>query len=297
MRLVVHRNRRRLSHDTTRAETCNERSYEDETGHAPDYRLMQNDFPAGIIDETAHRPWPLPDSPWLMTQSWHHLLFAHWPVDAERLRALMPPGLPLDLHDGQAWIGVVPFRMTNVAPRFVPALPLLSEFAELNVRTYVTVGGKPGVYFFSLDAESSMAVAAARSLLQLPYFTADMNVRCDGERVDYSSHRTDGSGAPADLVAQYQATGPTYEPAPGTLDYFLTERYCLYNVDSRFRAYRLEIHHRPWTLQRAEADITTNSMAEAAGVRLPSIAPRLHFAKRQDALAWAPETLQPLRSS
>ena len=108
---------------------------------------MQNDFPAGVVDITAHRPWPLPRSPWLMTQSWHNLLFAHWPVDAQLLRAKVPAGLPLDLYDGQAWIGVVPFRMTNVAPRFVPSIPFISEFAELNVRTYVTVGGKPGVYF------------------------------------------------------------------------------------------------------------------------------------------------------
>ena len=258
---------------------------------------MQNDFPDGILNETAHRPWPLPGSPWLMTQSWHNLLFAHWPADADKVRARIPPGLPLDLFDGQAWIGVVPFRMTNVAPRFVPALPLVSAFAELNVRTYVTVGGKPGVYFFSLDAESSMAVAAARSFLRLPYFTAEMNVRCDGTLVHYSSHRTDSSAAPADLVAQYQPAGPIYEPLPGTLDHFLTERYCLYNVDSRFRAYRLDIHHLPWKLQRAEATFATNTMTDAAGVRLPSIAPLLHFARRQNALAWAPETLQSLQSS
>jgi uncharacterized protein YqjF (DUF2071 family) len=258
---------------------------------------MQNDFPGGIIDEIAHRPWPLPGSPWLMTQSWHNLLFAHWPVDAGMLRARIPPGLPLDLHDGQAWIGIAPFRMTNVAPRFVPALPFVSEFAELNVRTYVTLGGKPGVYFFSLDAESVMAVAAARSLLQLPYFTAEMTVRCDGACVEYSSHRTDGSAPPADFAAQYQPTGPPYQPAPGTLDYFLTERYCLYNVDSRFRAYRLDIHHPPWKLQRAEAAITTNTMADAAGIRLPSMAPLVHFVRRQDTLAWAPETLPSLRSS
>src|SRR5882672_10914009 len=116
---------------------------------------MQNDFPDGIVTQTAHRPWPLPSSPWLMTQSWHNLLFAHWPVDAETLRTKIPPGLPLDLFDGQAWIGIVPF------------------------------GGKPGVYFFSLDAASAMAVAAARSILHLPYFSATMSVGGDGARVDY----------------------------------------------------------------------------------------------------------------
>lgn len=115
-----------------------------------------SDFPTGIVDQIAHRPWPIPDAPWLMTQSWHDLLFAHWPVDRKLLHSRVPPGLSLDLYDGQAWLGVVPFRMTNVAPRGVPALPWVSAFAEVNVRTYVTVDGRPGVYFFSLDAESAL---------------------------------------------------------------------------------------------------------------------------------------------
>jgi len=255
------------------------------------------DFPTGIADRTAHRPWPLPASPWLMTQSWHDLLFAHWPVDAEALRQRMPPGFPLDLYDGQAWIGVVPFRMTNVAPRFVPAVPFVSEFPEINVRTYVTVGGRPGVYFFSLDADSAMAVAAARSMLHLPYFTARMRVQRDGPLVRYASHRTARGAPQADFVATYQPAGAPFEPAPGTLDYFLTERYCLYNVDAQFRAYRLEIHHVPWTLQRSEAVIEVNTMTEAAGIRLPTTAALLHFSTRQDMVAWAPETLESLTPS
>jgi uncharacterized protein YqjF (DUF2071 family) len=165
------------------------------------------------------------------------------------------------------------------------------------VRTYVTVGGKPGVYFFSLDAESSLAVAAARSLLRLPYFTAQMDVRYDAPRIEYASRRTDSDGSPAEFVAQYQPVGPVFEPTPGTLDYFLTERYCLYNVDARFRAYRLEIHHLPWKLQAAAATIASNTMTEAAGVRLPSVAPVLHFSARQDMVAWPPETLESLHPS
>jgi uncharacterized protein YqjF (DUF2071 family) len=103
--------------------------------------------------------------------------------------------------------------------------------------------------------------------------------------------------APAEFVAQYQPAGPSYQPAPGTLDYFLTERCCLYNVDARFRTYRLEIHHLPWKLQPAEATIARNTMADADGIRLPSIAPMLHFSARQDTIAWAPETLESLTSS
>jgi uncharacterized protein len=251
-----------------------------------------NDFPSDIVNDIAHRPWPMPDAPWLMTQSWHDLLFAHWPVDARALREKVPPGLELDLHEGQAWVGVVPFDMTNVAPRFVPAIPGISAFPELNVRTYVTVGGKPGVYFFSLDAESTVAVALARAMLRLPYFSASMDVTREDGWVDYWSERhAADDAAPAEFEGRYRPIGPVQRALPGSLEYFLTERYCLYNVDDAFKGYRLEIHHPPWPLQVAEATIAINTMAEAAGIRLPVMAPLLHFAKRQDMVCWMPERL------
>jgi uncharacterized protein YqjF (DUF2071 family) len=246
------------------------------------------DFPKHIMDEVAHRPWPMPDGPWVMTQSWHDLLFAHWPVDADQLRSRMPPGLPLDLFEGQAWIGVVPFHMTNVAPRGVPALPWVSAFPELNVRTYVIVGAKPGVYFFSLDAGNPLAVTVARTMFNLPYYSATMSVERDGEWVMYSSRRTSDKAAHAEFKARYRPIGPTCVARPGTLDHFLTERYCLYTVDDSFHLHRLEIHHPPWPLQAAEAAIDVNTMTEAADIRLPSMAPVLHFARRQDMVAWPP---------
>ena len=176
---------------------------------------MQNDFPDGIVTQTAHRPWPLPSSPWLMTQSWHNLLFAHWPVDAETLRTKIPPGLPLDLFDGQAWIGIVPFRMTNVAPRFIPALPLLSEFAELNVRTYVTLGGKPGVYFFSLDAANLPAIWAARRFYHLPYFHASMSTHAHGDWIHYESVRRNQR---TEFRGRYRPRGPVVLRNPHSLE-------------------------------------------------------------------------------
>jgi hypothetical protein len=245
------------------------------------------DFPYQILSDLSHRPWPLPDGPWIMTQSWHDLLFAHWPVDARTLQEKLPAGLPLDTFNGQAWVGVVPFRMTNVAPRGVPAVPLVSSFLELNVRTYVTLHGKPGVYFFSLDANSALAVATARALFQLPYFVAAMNVSAHGGHFEYTSSRQTRISGVAEFAATYGPVGYDVTPEPGSLEYFLTERYCLYTVDSAFRARRLDIHHPPWPLQAAEATIAVNTMAEAAGIRLPSTAPLLHFARRQDAVAWA----------
>jgi uncharacterized protein len=135
-----------------------------------------NGFNYGILAITDHRPWPMPASPWMMTQTWHDLLFAHWPIDRAALAAKIPAGLELDLFEGQGWLGVVPFHMSNVAPRGVPALPWISAFPELNVRTYVRAGGKAGVYFFSLDAANPVAVGVARTLLNLPYYSAAMQV-------------------------------------------------------------------------------------------------------------------------
>lgn len=247
---------------------------------------MQNDFNHEILHDVAHRPWPMPDKPWLMTQTWHDLLFAHWPIDSTALRAHVPAGFEIDTYEGQAWIAVVPFRMTNVAPRGVPALPWVSAFPELNVRTYVRVHGRPGVYFFSLDAANPVAVGVARTLVHLPYFTAAMEVEQEEDWISYRSRRTSTKGAPAELVARYRPLGPVTAPVDGTLEHFLTERYCLFTVDQAFRAYSLDIHHPRWPLQAAEAEITANTMADAAGIRLPSMAPLLHFSKRQDMVGW-----------
>jgi uncharacterized protein len=252
--------------------------------------MTQNDFNYDILNERAHRPWPMPDSPWVMTQTWHDLLFAHWPVDAESLRSHVPAGFEIDTFDGQAWIGIVPFHMTNVAPRGVPALPWVSAFPELNVRTYVRVKGRPGIWFFSLDAANPVAVGIARTLVHLPYFTASMSVEHHEGWVTYRSQRTSAKGAAAEFAARYHPVGPVSPPVEGTLEHFLTERYCLFTVDQAFHSYSLDIHHPPWPLQTAEAEITANTMADAVGIRLPSMAPLLHFSKRQDMVAW------PLRS-
>jgi uncharacterized protein YqjF (DUF2071 family) len=229
-----------------------------------------------------------------MAQSWHDLLFAHWPVPADGLRALLPAGLALDTTDGQAWLGVVPFRMSGVRPRWLPALPGLSAFPELNVRTYVVADGKPGVWFFSLDAANRVAVELARRSFHLPYFRALMRCSAAGEGIEYRTERHDPRGAPAVFAAHYEPFGPAAAPAPGSLADWLTARYCLYTSDSAGRLLRGEIHHLPWPLQAARADIRANSMAEAAGIRLPETAPLLHFARRLDVVVWP---LEPVSSA
>src|SRR5215213_8448293 len=130
-----------------------------------------------VLDRTEHRPYPLPDGSWVLRMRWRDLLFMHWRVPEEVLRPLIPQALRLDSCDGSAWLGVVPFRMESVRPRFLPAVPWLSGFPELNLRTYVTHENKPGLWFFSLDAYNPVAVRLARATFGLPYFDAKMSCR------------------------------------------------------------------------------------------------------------------------
>ena len=228
-----------------------------------------------------------------MAQRWSDLLFAHWPVSTDVLRVLVPPALTLDLYEETAWVSIASFYLSHLRARALPPLPLASEFPELNLRTYVTLGGRPGVFFFSLDAGSALAVAAARAFYHLPYRRAVMSVRAasDGS-LEYRSRRVE-KGPAADFVARYSPDGPVSRSEPGSLDHWLTERYCLYAVDSLQRVYRAEIHHRLWPLQPAKAAIEQNTVAIAAGIELPSIPPRLSFAHRLDVVVWLPERVTP----
>lgn len=232
-----------------------------------------------------HRPWPLPSRLWVMGQSWLDLLFAHWRVDAERLRRVIPPGLELEEIDGSAWIGITPFEVRALRARLTLPAPIFSAFPELNVRTYVTVDGKPGLYFLSLDADSRLAVTAARRIYRFPYFHARMAVRREGERIDYSSERVPGSGPAAVFRGSYGPLGEPFEPEPDTLEWKLTERYCAYTLDDRGRVLRAEIHHRPWRLREAGAEIAENTMTVPFGIELAGD-PLLHLARRQDVAIW-----------
>lgn len=235
--------------------------------------------------ETQHRPWPLPKSPWLMGQTWYRLLFAHWAVAPDALGPLIPRPLQLDRRGGAAWIGITPFEVAGLRLRGTPPLPWLSRFPELNVRTYVRYGGRPGIYFFSLDAARVAAVFAARRGYQLPYFHAEMTIDHQDSTVSYKSTRTDSSGPPAEFRARYRPSGAPLSIDDGSLERWLAERYCLYVVDGRGRVLRGEIHHSPWPLQPAEATIEVNTMAAPLGIRLNSD-PVLHYSVRLDVLVW-----------
>ncbi|HZB36349.1 MAG TPA: DUF2071 domain-containing protein [Gaiellaceae bacterium] len=239
---------------------------------------------SATLEVTAHRPWPLPEGAWVMGQTWEDLLFAHWRVEGEGLRALLPSSLELDLFEDEAWVGVTPFRLSGLRARGLPPLPFLSSFLELNTRTYVTAGGKPGIWFFSLDAASELAVEVARRGYKLPYYRAEMRAEWRDGWLSYESRRRDSRGEPASFRARYRSTRDEIDPDPRSLAHFLTERYCLYALDDG-QLKRAEIHHPPWPLRPAEALVEENTMPPA-GVELVDGEPLLHFSARQDVVIW-----------
>jgi hypothetical protein len=238
------------------------------------------------LSRTDHRPWPLPARAWVGRQSWHDLLFAHWPINVGQVRHLVPPALTIDEHGGTSWIGLIPFRMTGVSLRHVPDLPGISAFPELNVRLYVTLGGKPGVWFLSLDADQGLAVWAARTFMHLPYHRARMSLRESAAGIDYDSRRRSGS---ARFRGRYRALSEVYAAQPGSLDHWLTERYCLYASSTSGELRRTEIHHFAWPLQRAELELFDNTMLDPHGIDVPGAPPICHFARRLDVVVWTPE--------
>lgn len=236
------------------------------------------------LSHQQHRPWPVPASAWAWRQSWRDLLFMHWPVPAATLRALVPEALQLQQFDGTAWLGLVPFRMAGVMRRPWPDMPWVSAFPELNVRTYVELEGKPGVWFLSLDAANPLAVWAARRFFHLPYYLAEMALSEDATGIRYRSAR---SGA--ELVATYRPTSDPYLASPGSLEHWLTERYCLYARAPDGSIWRNDVHHQPWPLQSATATLERNTLLAWHGLAIPGPPTLLHFARRLDVIVWNAE--------
>jgi uncharacterized protein YqjF (DUF2071 family) len=229
---------------------------------------------ADSLGELEHRPWPLSRAPWVMGQTWERLLFAHWRVSVEQLRLHVPSRLEIEEFDGSAWIAATPFRIEGLRVRGIPALPRVSSLCELNCRTYVLRGERPGIWFFSLDASNLLAAQTARLTYGLPYHYASITF-------DDETFAAEREGGDMRFTATYRATGDAFTPEPGTLEHFLVERYCLYGGGGRLRS---DIHHRPWSIRPAEAEI------EEAGLFPVEVEgePLLHLAERQDVVIWPP---------
>jgi uncharacterized protein YqjF (DUF2071 family) len=243
---------------------------------------------AHVLEETSHRPWPLPDAQWVQAQTREDVLFAHWRVALDELARVLPPGVALDTHDGDAWLGLVPYRVTNLRLRGLPALP--RGFPMLEVRTYVTVDGRPGSWLASLDAASALLAEAAKRVHRLPAYKAQMSAASDTLAHGYTctkptvrfESRRDGLS----FRAAYGPDGEEFTCAPGTLEHFLTERYCIYTADGG-RLYRAELHHAPWRLQPAAAEIEEVTLAPVPIHGEPHLA----YAGAQDLLVWPLEEL------
>jgi len=243
------------------------------------------------LKRQAHRPWPLPGKPWTWRQSWLDLLFAHWELPLDAVRSLVPQSLEIDTFDGRTYVGVVPFRMTGVTRRPFPAMPWLSAFPELNVRLYVRYDGKPGVYFLSLDAGNPVAVWAARTFFHLPYRWSAMRMSGTAETGFQFASRRRLSRAKAEFEASWRPNGQAFIPQEGTLERFLVERYCLYTTDRRGRMLRGEVHHEPWTVQPAQAEIQADALLETHGLKVDG-KPHLICTRGVDVVLWGLEQIR-----
>jgi uncharacterized protein len=230
-----------------------------------------------------HRLWPLPETKWIWKQRWDNLLFLHWPIEVKEIRDLIPAELDVDTFDGMAWLAIVPFDMKGVTKRGWPAPKLFCDFPEINVRTYVKIGGKPGVWFFSLDITSGLGVWVARNFFNLPYFKAKIDVDVPGNEINYFHERGakvfDATYVPGEFV--------TFEP--GSFESWSTERYSLYSQSKSGTLFRGEVHHPKWPLQHADLAVRRNTLLDEfnVGERHPSIL----FSKSLDVVVFPLERL------
>lgn len=245
--------------------------------------------PKQLLAATKHRSFPLPaNKPWVMAQSWQRLLFVHYRVPFDALREKIPPQLEIDTYAGEAWISIVPFLMNHVHLRNSPAFPTTGYFPELNVRTYVKYKDKAGVWFFSLDAASWLAVWIARLTYRLPYFHANMSIEQQDDTITYKSTRTHRNSTQAEFHTIYRPTAPVNNYANDSLDRWLSDRYVLYAGNHK-QVYVGHINHIQWGLQPAEAEFVQDDMAKAAGIPLLDTQPLLHYVHQLDVIAWAIE--------
>jgi uncharacterized protein YqjF (DUF2071 family) len=242
----------------------------------------------GFLHQVAHRPSSDTDRPWIMEQRWDNLLFCHWRVSPEALRPRIPDDLEVETFDGSAWLSLVPMRMGKIHFRLLPGIPGLDNFPEMNLRTYVTRDGVPGVWFFSLDTPSPINVWIAQQGFHLPYFEAEQGMDDQAFPIRFESRRTEPALPRAEVRVRYRPLGEGFTPAEGTLEHFLNERYAMYSLSPDGALLRGDIDHAPWVIQAAEAEVEVNTMPQAHGIPVLDAPPLFGFARSIEVLCWRP---------
>ena len=241
------------------------------------------------LTEIDHRPWPLPSGEWKWRQSWLDLAFLHYPVATKEIESRIPKGVSIDTYENAAWIGLVPFRMSGVMRRPLPDIPLFSSFPELNLRTYVIAEGKPGVWFFSLDAASYPIVLGGKALYDLPYHYANSSLNQKEDWFEFLSIRKKER---TKFHAKYRPIGEEFLAKNGTFEHWATERYCLYSLSGHLSISRVEVHHKQWPLQKSEVDIVENEIIDSAGISVIDNKPRCHYSRGVHVISYGKQRCQ-----
>ncbi len=236
-----------------------------------------------------HLPFAMPDRPFALSQEWRHLTFMHWEVDVEKLQPHIPEGLEIDLFEGKAYVGTIPFLMKNVRPRLLPAVPGISTFPEFNIRTYVVKNGKPGVLFLTLDAQSRITCYHAPRKYGLPYRYAKCNISTkDGIYKWNSKRKSDG----AVLSGECRPKGDLMQAEKGSLEEFLFERYSLY-TNHRNKIHMAYTQHNPWQYKEGEVEITDNSLTESYDLGIDVLKPEyVHISDGVHVHTWPIQALK-----
>jgi uncharacterized protein YqjF (DUF2071 family) len=239
-----------------------------------------------MLNDTLHRPFPLPSKKWIMLQSWRNLFFIHWPVPPALLRPHIPDPLQIDTFNGSAWLGIVPFVMEGIYPLALSPFSVTPPFSEINVRTYVMHKGKPGVYFMSLDVQNWASYTIAKRWYRLPYYPAKISFRNEGDFIHYDGIRKGKTNNQAAFSGSFLPTQEVFFAKTGSLEHWLTERYCFYSIDNKGKFFCADIHHSPWQLQKAETEITINTLFSPFTIDLLNEKPISLFSIGVDSLMW-----------
>lgn len=239
-----------------------------------------------FINDIVHRSYPLPSKNWIMRQNWNNLLFLHWPISPKKLQPFIPSPLQIDVFERNAWIGIIFFCIDGIYPRGFSFKSLTPKFAELNVRTYVRLNGKPGVYFLSLDVSDWASYTIAKRWYRLPYHPAITSLHKEEQSYHCECIRKGLTNKPITFKGKYKPISEVFFPHVGTLDHWLTERYCLFSTNNGIDIYCGEIHHHPWQLQLAEVEISENTMFSPFQWDFSDVKPISHYSEGMDTLFW-----------